>query len=203
MSFNYIAIVLTNSALKAVILDGFGAYLLTKGDIDSTKISTYTAFISYSIRDITRAYYSELGEDYKYLPYLAGIIGGGLKYSLKGQNIILGSLNNLSYELIKDAGYDTTDQAMTISTTLIEGLEGAIDGIMNDKIIEKCSEGLVAGVLISVLGNYIYAPIIQEVNKFQYEELQYDDQNIFVNQTNAEVCLITDKSIFLSNDFFL
>ncbi len=99
-SYEDIGNILISSGSKAIFIDGVASIILTgyfQRDM-LMQINIVTATVAGFVSYATREYSTKCLDD---MQYPGGVVGGILKYSIKGSNPMLGAINNLGYEVCK------------------------------------------------------------------------------------------------------
>lgn len=166
------------SILKAGLID-LPTYLFFSDESGFEKSAvTFVAYgIRSSINQLINEYYNLTTEDFysnQLRAVVSGASGGYFKYLLTGQIPLVGSLNNIGYELCNNFDACSNDPLNNaIFTVLLEASDASlqvyINTIMNNpqgSVSAAIYGGAKAGAAISVFINLLYVPAVDvEIHK--------------------------------------
>ncbi|MFV9875909.1 MAG: hypothetical protein AB8U25_06875 [Rickettsiales endosymbiont of Dermacentor nuttalli] len=184
-----------SSMYKATIFDNIPTVVVNKYLGASTNIGLVFAAsaVGYTIRGIAR----ECDDEYiapltGYTQYLGGLVGGAVKYTIKGmsssvnilENAVLGAINNFAYEVMTDAKLNIT--SYIISAAVLEGSEPILSHIMfrsNDKLYVDVFIGVCASLVVSANAYFVYENICYHINEALNTTYDYTMYYIGYNTT--------------------
>jgi hypothetical protein len=145
--------ILVSSAEKAGLIEGVATIgimvvLGLPNIASSTATGVGAAFVSFAIRE----YATKCQVNTQ---YLGGIVGGAVKYSIKGGNPIIGSINNLGYEVCNYYNLNPYGCAYTVEIGE-ELLKVSLS--QNANLYAASKVGLVVGTALSFAVGFVYVP---------------------------------------------
>lgn len=155
-----LANIAVSSATKAIFIDGLSSIMLT-GHFAPNALTPYkvakdilAAFTSFAIRE----YATNCVNEPMSIPVFklgSGLVGGAIKYSLKGGNSYLGAFNNFLYEVYNVANLDSNYGAFFIETgeELIKVLLG-----LNQDPVKAFFDGLITSSAVVASVELAYLP---------------------------------------------
>ena len=219
-----IANIVVSSATKEIFIDGVSSVMLT-GHFAPNALTPYkvakdifAAFTSFAIREYATNCMNE-PMSVPVFKLASGLIGGAMKYSLKGGNPYLGAANNFLYEVCNVANFDSNYGSFFIETgeelikVLLDLNQDPVKVLFDGLII---SSGVVASVELAYLpaDNFIKsskdAVFAESSAEIQADTITHTARNapIFYTHTASPVdelvegvCLLGDNKAIVGSAF--
>ena len=155
--------------------------------------ATFAGFVSYAIRE-----YSTKCLD---MQYYGGAFGGALKYWIKGNNPILGAINNLGYEVCNFHKVDPYNCKIMLETNeeIIKNWFG-MPTIINDPFMS----GLIISLILTISSDVVYSSL----DKYVKTAFNFTADNNVTNSTvvsnsmvENNVCLVGEDPVWHCFDY--
>jgi hypothetical protein len=194
-SYADIGNILVSAGSKAAFIDGIaniiliGAFTPPQLTIARIGVEISAAFVSYTIRE----YATKCADD---MQYVGGIVGGLLKYGIKGSNPLIGAVNNLGYEICNFHKLDSGYCAITIETT--EEVTSSMLGISGSIVSKAFFNGIIISSVIVTSADYAYVPLDKHLKAaFNFTAA---DANSLVPSHQSDMCFEQSYNQHIAND---
>ncbi len=198
-SYADIGNILVSAGSKAAFIDGIaniiliGTFTPPQLTVARIGVETSAAFVSYAIRE----YATKCVDD---MQYNGGIIGGFSKYGIKGSNPIIGSINNLGYEVCNFYKLNPSYCAIVIETG--EEVAKSLLGLSDSLVTAALFSGIIASSVIVTSADYVYEPIDKYV-KAAFNFTAVDTNiNALVPGHQSDTCFEQSYNQYMGNDIF-
>lgn len=173
----YVAEKIIDSFTKALYVDAAGGVLFSAILGSSSKFSAGYVITSdtakYSIRSFVRDATKDSGSP-AIEAIIAGSAGGGIKYYATDQNVYVGMLNSIAYEICNNyesCGNDPINSAIfTIAVETIDltaqiyiGITTGDSKLIISKVSTSINEGLIIGTSVALAAEFIYTQLQNSV----------------------------------------
>jgi len=198
-SYTDISNILVSAGSKAAFIDGIANIILigtfTPPQLTVARIGVEisTAFVSYAIRE----YATKCVDD---MQYVGGVVGGLLKYGIKGSNPIIGAINNLGYEMCNFHNLDSGYCAITIETT--EEVTTSLLGLSSSMVSKAFFNGIIASSVIVTSADYAYVPLDKHVKAALNFTVVGININTLVLGHQSDTCFEQSYNQYMGNDIF-